>query len=121
MKQIIILGKINPQLSLIQQDGLFNPTPTYITADYILAYTKNYFLGSNDVEFIAVYGNCTFNESNELLTFSSVYRQSITLSGPIISNWGEDDTIILSEIATEQGTTITEFITGNIDILDIVY
>lgn len=118
MSQTAIFGKIDPILSMVEQSTLFNPTPTYITANYMAAVANNYVLGTNKVTFRIMYGNCTFDGSGNVVAFKTVHSDSATLSGTTITIWGENDGPILEALAIEQGTTVTEIIEGDINILN---
>jgi len=108
----MIFGKINPVLSLATQDTLFNPSPEFITGSYMTAVANNYLLGANQVNFRVSYGNCTF-ESGSVVKFDVVHSDNVVLSGSTIATWGQDDSVILEAIADEQGTTITQVVSGS--------
>jgi len=108
----MIFGKINPVLSLATQDTLFNPSPEFITGSYMTAVANNYPLGANQVNFRVSYGNCTF-ESGSVVKFDVVHSDNVVLSGSTIATWGQDDSVILEAIADEQGTTITQVVSGS--------
>jgi hypothetical protein len=121
MSQSVIFGKINPILSIVEQSSLFNPTPTYITANYMAAVANNYVLGTNSVTFRIMYGNCTFDGEGNVVAFKTIHSDSATLSGSTISSWGEDDGPILEALATQQGTTVTEIIEGDISAMGMMF
>lgn len=114
MTQTAIFGKINPVISIAQQTSLFNPTPSFITGDYMTAVANPYVLGTNEVTFRISYGNCAFDSEGSVVSFKSVHSDSVTLSGPIISTWGEDDSVILEALALAQGTTVTQVVSGSL-------
>jgi hypothetical protein len=115
MAQTAIFGKINPVVSMVEQTSLFNPSPTYITGDYITAVANPYVLGTNQVNFRISYGNCAFDNEGNVVSFQSIHSDNITLSGEVISTWGEDDSVILEAIATQQGTTVTQIVSGSLN------
>jgi hypothetical protein len=121
MAQKAIFGKINPIISIVEQTTLFNPSPAYITGDYITATANPYVLGTNEVNFRVYYGNCTFNNDGEVVSFKNIYVDSVKLSGSAITSWGEDDSVILDIIATQQGTTVTQVVSGSLGIGEIIY
>ena len=115
MKKTAIFGQINPNITLVEQTNIFSSTPNYITGSYITAFAHNYVLGANEVNFRVIYGNCTFDTANNVTDFATIYTDSTTLSGEVISTWGEDDSIILKAIAKKQGTTVTNIVSGSIE------
>jgi hypothetical protein len=108
----MIFGKINPVLSMATQDTLFNPSPEFITGSYMTAVANNYSLGANQVNFRVSYGNCEF-ESGSVVKFNVVHQDNVVLSGSTITTWGEDDTVILDAIATQQGTSVANVVSGS--------
>jgi hypothetical protein len=114
MKKSCIFGKINPVISLPQQTSLFNPTPSFITGDYMTAVANPYSLGSNEVNFRVLYGNCTFDGQGNVVEFKTIHSDSVLLSGEVISTWGEDDSVILEALASQQGTNVVEIVFGTI-------
>jgi len=108
----MIFGQINPVISLAQQTDLFDQTTSYITGSYITAVANQYALGTNQVNFRVMYGNCIF-ESGSVTSFQTVYATNLVLSGSTISTWGEDDSVILEAIANAQGTTVVNIVSGS--------
>lgn len=115
MPQTAIFGKINPVISIAQQTSLFNPSPSFLTGDYMTAVANPYILGTNEVTFRVSYGNCDFDNDGNVVSFKSIHSDNVTLSGPIISTWGEDDSVILEALAVQQGTTITQVVSGSLN------
>ena len=110
----MIFGQIDPVISIATQDGLFNPSPDFITGSYITAVANQYPLGANQVNFRVSYGNCTF-ESGSVVAFQTIYADNVVLSGSTISSWGEDDSVILDAIAAAQGTTVVAVVSGSVN------
>jgi len=110
----MIFGKINPVLSMVTQDSLFNPTAEFITGSYITAMATPYPLGANQVNFRVSYGNCEFKDG-EVVNFKAIHQDSVTLSGEDIESWGTDDAVILDIITEKQGTEIVEVVSGSVD------
>ena len=108
----MIFGQINPVLSMVKQDTLFNPTPEFITGSYIAAVANQYALGAHQVNFRVMYGECTF-ESGSVVDFKVIHADNVVLSGSAIETWGTDDSIILEAIAVEQGTTVVAIVSGS--------
>lgn len=108
----MIFGKINPEATVVQQSTPFGGTT--IKGSYITAIARPYVLGAQQVNFQVLYGNCTFDSGSGAVTnFQQIFSDNIVLSGSVISTWGEDDSTILEYIATEQGTTVTEIVSGS--------
>ncbi len=112
MSNTMIFGQIYPVLSLAQQSDLFDQTTSYITGSYITAVANQYALGANSVNFRVMYGNCTF-VSGSVTKFETVYATNVVLTGSAITTWGEDDSVILDAIATEQGTEVVAVVSGS--------
>jgi hypothetical protein len=103
----MLFGKISPQAVIPQMITPFQQTE--LVANYITASAEPYILGTNVVNFHVRYGNFNYNEENVPVSFETLHQVFISLSGEAIEDWGTDDTMILTALATEQGTTITEF------------
>jgi hypothetical protein len=103
----MLFGKISPQAVIPQMITPFQQTE--LVAEYITASAEPYILGTNIVNFHVRYGNFNYNEENVPVSFETLHQVYVTLSGEAIADWGTDDTTILITIATEQGTTITQF------------
>ena len=110
-----IFAKINPPISLAQQSNLFDQNVKYEIGDYMIAITTLYVLGSDSQNFRVFYGKCDFDESGSVIAFKSIHSQTITLSGTVIENWGENDDVILQAIANQEGITIEKIVSGNIE------
>ena len=110
----MIFGQISPVISIATQDGLFNPSPEFITGSYITAVANQYPLGANQVNFRVSYGNCVF-ESGSVVEFKTIYADNVVLSGSTISSWGEDDSVILDAIAAAQGTNVVAIVSGSVN------
>ena len=111
----MIFGQINPVISIATQDGLFNPSPDFITGSYLTAVANQYPLGANQVNFRVFYGNVTFGEDGSVTSFKSVYADNVVLSGSTITTWGQDDSVILNAIAQNQGTSVVAVVSGSAD------
>jgi hypothetical protein len=103
----MLFGKINPHAVIPRMITPFEQTQ--IIAEYITASAQPYILGSDTVNFHVRYGNFNYNEENVPVSFETIHQVFISLSGQSIENWGTDDATVLSAIATEEGTSITEF------------
>lgn len=121
MKKTAIFGQINPIITLVEQTNIFNPSPSYITANYMTAVANNYLLGANEANFRILYGNCAFNEKGDVVEFKTVHSDSTTLSGDDISTWGENDSVVLEALAKKQGTTITKIVSGYTENMGMMF
>ena len=112
----MIFGKINPAATVYQQSTPFGSTT--VTGSYMTAIARPYVLGANQVNFQVVYGNCTFDTGSGAVTnFQQVFSDNVVLSGSAITTWGEDDTVILDAIATQQGTDVIQVVSGSNDMM----
>lgn len=108
----MIFGKINPVATVVHQQTPFGGTT--VTGSYMTALARPYALGANQVNFQVIYGNCTFDTgSGEVTGFQQVFSDNIVLSGSAISTWGENDAVILDEIAEVQGTEVVSVVSGS--------
>lgn len=108
----MIFGKINPVASVVSQQS--DPfTPTTVTGSYMTGIARPYYLGTNTVNFQVAYGNCVFDESGSVIGFDTIFNGNVQLSGSTITDWGSDDSTILNALATQQGTTVVEIVSGS--------
>ena len=109
----MIFAQINPVASIIQQTSPF--VQTTLTGSYMTAIARPYALGSEKVNFQVNYGNVTFDESGSVISFQPIFNDKVILSGSVITNWGTNDTAILTAIAELQGTSVVAVVSGNIN------
>ena len=110
----MIFGKINPVATVYQQATPFGNTT--VTGSYMTAIARPYVLGANQVNFQVSYGNFVKDETGKITGFNNLFSDSVVLSGQIITNWGNNDAIILDAISEQQGTEITETIDVDINL-----
>jgi hypothetical protein len=110
----MIFAKINPVLSIVTQDSLFNPTTNFITGSYMTAIANQYVLGANSVDFRVSFGNCEFDNDN-VISFRPIHQENINLSGEDLESWGTDDSVVLDIIASMKGIAVEEIVSGNAD------
>ena len=113
MSNTAIFAKIDPVVSLVQQDSIFNPNPIYVTGSYMTAFAERYALGANKANFRVSYGECKFDESNNVTEFKAIHSENITLSEQDIESWGQDDSVILYIIASKNNTSVTSIVSGS--------
>jgi signal peptidase I len=111
---MMIFGRIDPAATIYVQSDPFNPTT--VTGSYIAAVARPYVLGTNSVNFQVAYGDCIFDEAGEIIQFNNIFNSNATLSGLDIETWGTDDTVVLGEIAQQQGTQVLEYYSSSINI-----
>jgi hypothetical protein len=107
----MIFAQIDPVASIINQTDPFNTTVT--TGSYMSAIARPYYLGASSVNFQVTYGNCTFDDNGSVTDFQTIFNGSCTLAGSAIQSWGIDDSIILNEIAAQQGTSVVAVVSGS--------
>jgi hypothetical protein len=100
----MLVAKINPAVKLAKQDDLFNVSS--IEADSILVAARPYVLGSKDVNFEVLFGNVVDSEETGEKQFVTLSSQQLVLTSDEIGEWGTDDTIVLTAVATKLGTSI---------------
>ena len=111
----MIFGKINPVATIVTKSTPF--AQTTVTGSYITAIANPYVLGSDTVKFQVYYGDCTFDTgSGEVAKFKTIYKAPFEVSESAIENWGTNDAEVLTAIATLQGTTVEEIVSGSIKI-----
>jgi hypothetical protein len=74
------------------------------SADLMYAVARPYTLGTTKVNFQVTFGNGTIT-NGKVSNFQELLSSNINLSGDELSNWGTDDSVVLSTIATKLGTT----------------
>jgi hypothetical protein len=109
----MIFGQINPVLSIVKQDTLFNPAPEFTTGSFVTAVANRYVVGANKVNFRVMYGECVF-ESGSVVEFKTIHTDNVELSGEAIETWGTDDSVILEAIAELQGTSVVGIVSGSV-------
>jgi hypothetical protein len=107
----MLFAKINPAAEVPQNTSPF--TYEVIMADYLTASATPYRLGTTSVNFSVVYGKATFDQEGNMILFDRLTNGSVTLSDGEISDWGIDDTVVLTKICEKLGTTAVEFVEGN--------
>jgi hypothetical protein len=107
----MLYGKINP---VVEKSILVTPfSAVTLTGNLIKAVAKPYRLGATSVNFQVTIVNGDITTGDTVENFTTVLTSDLELSGQDLANWGTDDRVMLSTIATKLGTTITDFYTGN--------
>ena len=104
----MLYTKINPTATYTVQVSPFSATTTQCS--YMTAYARPYALGGEQTNFQVQFGNEIKNEEGVVVGVTSEFSIDITMTSVELANWGTDDTVVLTDIATKIGTTATEFI-----------
>ena len=107
----MIYAKINPVATMVQQINPFSSTT--ITADTMTVIARPYILGADKTRFEIKYGIVTLNNENLVTNFKNILNSDCTLTSDQLSDWGNDDTVVLNIIASNLGVSITEVLSGN--------
>lgn len=100
----MIYAKINPTAKTVKQLTPF--TTELLESDYMTVIAVNYGAGAKEIKFTVIFG--VMSQLNEFYKKDST---EITMTAEEIFDWGQDDTVLLSIIATKIGTTVIEYIT----------
>ena len=77
---------------------------------FYLFYFFALFVISCSTPFQVQFGNEIKNEEGVVVGVTSEYSTNVTMTAVELANWGTNDTVVLTDIATKIGTTATEFI-----------
>lgn len=110
----MLFGKIDPVAQIVKQVTPFEQQT--ITANWMTAIARPYVLGATEVNFQVNYGNFIKDQTDKITGFNNLFNDNVVLSGQIITNWGNNDAIILDAISEQQGTEITETIDVDINL-----
>ena len=104
----MLYAKINPAATYTVQVSPFSATTTQ--CGYMTAYARPYAVGAEQTNFQVQFGNEIKNEEGVVVGVTSEYSTNVTMTAVELANWGTNDTVVLTDIATKIGTTATEFI-----------
>lgn len=104
----MLLAKIDPKASFVQSTGPFTP-PVTMEAEYFTALARPYVPGAAKTNFEVMFGNAV--KKDDKTDFTRVSSINVTLTAEELVDWGTDDSALLTAIAENIGTTITEFVT----------
>ena len=110
----MIFAKITPALSIATQNNFFSQEAQFITGSYLVVQAKKYKLGQESVRFNATFGNVIF-QNEDITGFQEIHSTEVLLDGDTIANWGTDDSVILTAVAEQQGTTISQILSGSLE------
>lgn len=113
----MLLAKINPAASFTSQSGPFTASET-ITADYLTALARPYIAGASQTNFEVLFGTYTpavagveASEGVEAVNeqpakFNHIQSSQVILTAEELANWGTDDSVLLSAVASKLGTSV---------------
>jgi hypothetical protein len=104
----MLYAQISPASQYIRQLTPF--TSETIVCEYMCASADPYPLGANAVSFRLSFGTVTFDENNQPTGFNPYVSTTQTLSGSQLSNWGTDDSVVLTELVQAIGCTVLQII-----------
>ena len=104
----MLYAKISPASQYVKQLTPF--TSETIVCEYVCASAEPYSLGANAVSFRMSFGTVTFNESNVPIGFNPFTSTTQEFSGSQLSNWGTDDSVVLTELVQAIGCTVLQII-----------
>jgi len=113
----MLLAKINPAASFTSQSGPFTASET-ITADYLTALARPYIAGASQTNFEVLFG--TYNSAvagveasegveavnEQPAKFNHIQSSQVILTSEELANWGTDDSVLLSAVASKFGTSV---------------
>ncbi len=106
----MLYAKINPIASFVQNTSPFT-APVATQAEYLTAMARPYAAGAAQTNFEVVFGNVVKDEAGLIIGFTNVSNSSIVLTAAELVNWGINDDVLLTTIATKMGTEAVEFVT----------
>ncbi len=107
----MLYGKITPAANIIQQNTPFSSTT--ITADYMSAIARPYAPGASVTNFEVVFGSVVNDDQGAPVSFQRLFNSSVSLTAAELANWGTNDEILLTEVGTKIGCTVSNFVTLN--------
>lgn len=107
----MLFAKISPSATIASQLTPF--TFAQLKGEYMTAIANQYAPNSEFTQFTVIFGN--FSDpvpvtEPQPLKFVSLYSYNLTLTAQQLSSWGTNDAELLTIIAEDIGTTITEFV-----------
>jgi hypothetical protein len=106
----MLIGQITPAASIVKQDNPMD-APVTITADYFTAIARPYRAGAASTNFEVQFGTVTKDDKGVATSFQQQGRGQVTLTSADLSNWGTDDSVLLSAIAVALKATASNFVT----------
>jgi hypothetical protein len=109
----MIYAEISPAAHKVEQITPFSSITT--SANYMVAFARQYVLGADKATFNVVYGIPQFVDGT-IVGFNGIITNEVTLESSELSSWGTDDTVIFNQIASKVGVTVVSTSTG-VDII----
>jgi hypothetical protein len=108
----MLLAKINPPAKISTQESPFSAAIETI-GEYMRVSTDRYLMGSTSARFQVAFGYLVPNGVNRF-TYQPIHSQTIVLESAELQDWGTDDTVIFTKIATQIGISVVETVDINI-------
>jgi hypothetical protein len=109
----MIFAKISPSAKFPNP----NTSPlnsTLVEAEYAAAIVPQYQIGgSSKVRFRLFFVNPKFDNEGNVEGYERLGGQDIILNESEISDWGTDDSVILTKLCEKLGTQVIKFVNGN--------
>lgn len=102
----MLLAIINPPAVTTQQDSPFS-APTSVEGKYMRVVAEKYELKPEKVRFNVWFGYLIPNGIDRF-EFRAIHRDSVTLTGEELADWGADDEIVFEKIAPKFNVSIVE-------------
>lgn len=106
----MLFAKIDPIATFTQNTGPFT-APVAVQAEYLTALARPYAAGALQTNFEIAFGNIVKDAEGKAIGVTNVSTSQLTLTKEELADWGTNDDILLTIVATKLGTTVTEFVT----------
>ena len=108
----MLFTKINPVAAFTENTGPFTESIT-TQAEYLTVIARSYAPGTDKTNFEVKFGNIVKDNEGNPISFTNVSNIQATLTKEELTNWGTNDEVLLTIVATKVGTNATEFINLN--------
>jgi hypothetical protein len=99
----MIYAEISPAANKVEQITPFSSVTS--TANYMIAFARQYVLGADKVTFNVVYGTPQLVDGR-IVGFNGIITNEVILESSELSSWGTDDAVVFSQIANKIGVTV---------------
>jgi hypothetical protein len=113
----MIIAKINPPVIASTQVSPFSSLT--VSCEYMATIAYEYRPDSPETNFKVMFGYLIYEDEEnptKLTGFRTRYETILTLTSSELSNWGTNDEVMVSAVATKSGVSVTEFIQTDIYI-----
>lgn len=104
----MLVSKIKPAAKKVIEVTPFSSTTQEL--NYMTAIARPYTPGAEITNFQVQFGNLSTNSEGVVESFFNQMNTQISLTKEELVNWGTNDEVLLSIVATKLGVTATEFI-----------